>query len=67
MFVAVFVALFMLTAASGISAAGSCTTSLPTVAIEGGECPASNHNRDRTECFYFATRGGKLHATRSYS
>ena len=38
MFVAVLVALFMLT--SGISAAGSCTTSLPAVTTEGGECPA---------------------------
>ena len=42
MFVAVILALFMLTAASGISAAGSCTNSLPTVAIEGGKCPVGS-------------------------
>ena len=40
MAVTVLSAFILLTAPSGISAASPCTTSLPAVAIEGGECPA---------------------------
>ena len=43
MFVTVLAAstFFMLTAATGISTAGSCTTLFPVVVVEGGECPVS--------------------------
>ena len=41
MAVTVLSAFILLTAPSGISAANPCTTFLPAVAIEGGECPAS--------------------------
>ena len=46
LFVAVLAAftLFMVAAPSGISAADSCTTSLPTVTIEGGECRGETIN-----------------------